>query len=337
MKVVEIPATSGSPDSPAWHAWRALGIGGSDAVIVAAGYGIIPRRDVPSWVAPLDELLAIKRGEQVEKERDDFSQYFLDRGRNFEARVREAYEAITGVPVSPIFGENEEYPFIRASFDGLSIDGLRIVEIKVPGQKAVDLARQGLIPVYYRAQLAHQAMTAWGVDPSLWPEDAVIDYVTGFSAEDWQDPIILTIRAQELAPLARDLFAAEKDFWATVEGDGLLHGPEYAALVAAYDEAEAALKAAEARLGEAKERLRAFYDAQPFPRVEGAGRALDMEVRPGGIDYAAVLVDKGIRLTPEEEERYRKKPVVSFTIRSRGNPLPRAALPAQNATTIAVA
>lgn len=319
MRVIPIDTTTGgSPDTPAWRAWRSLGIGGSDAVIIAAGYGLIPRSDVPSWVPPIEQLLAVKRGEVDEEVKSAYAQFYLDRGKDSEGRVRQAYEEASGIIVSPLFGENDDYPFVRASFDAVSICGTRAAEIKVPGGKATEIARAGNVPVYYRPQLAHQAMVLFGVDTDQWAEDAVIDYVSGFSEEAWEEPIIIPVLASSLAALAKSLFLAERAFWRAVCGDGLLHGPEYVALVAAYDAAEAAAKVAEEAHKEARERLKAFYEDYPFARVEGAGRALDLETRAGSIDYEAVLAAKKIVLTSEEQERFRKKGSTSFSIRARG-------------------
>ena len=319
MRIVPIQSgASGSPDSPEWHIWRSLGVGGSDAVIIAAGYGLIPRSDVPSWVPPLEQLLLVKRGEKDEEVKSAYAQFYLDRGKASERRVRHSYEEASGMIVSPLFGENDDHPFIRASFDGVSICGKRVAEIKVPGGKATEMARAGMVPPYYRPQLAHQAMVAFGIDPDQWPEDAVIDYVSGFSEEAWENPIIIPVPASSLAPLAKSLFLAERAFWRAVTGDGLLHGPEYVALVAAYDAAEASVKAAEEELAAARQRLMAFYEDYPFGRIEGSGRALDLETRAGSIDYAAVLAAKGIVLSKAEEDRFRKKGSSSFAIRARG-------------------
>lgn len=64
MKVVNFTAESGSPDSPEWHAWRAGGIGGSDAAIIAFNGGLLKAHEAAPWQRDYAGLLRIKRGEE---------------------------------------------------------------------------------------------------------------------------------------------------------------------------------------------------------------------------------------------------------------------------------
>src|SRR5262245_41637378 len=92
---------------PAWHRWRAKGIGGSDA---SAVMGSAP------W-ASSDELLEVKLGlrEVEDNER-------MARGKRLEAGARARYCAEWGVEMTPCCVVHSEHPWLRASLDGLSPD-----------------------------------------------------------------------------------------------------------------------------------------------------------------------------------------------------------------------
>lgn len=86
----------------------------------------------------------------------------MRRGTEMEEQARLAYEFETGILVSPMVAEDDNFPFISASFDGVSVDCKKIVEIKC-GKASHKLAQHGEIPIYYRAQLAQQMFVA-GID-----------------------------------------------------------------------------------------------------------------------------------------------------------------------------
>lgn len=204
MKVVQFSdAQSGSPDSKAWHEWRAKGVGASDAPVIASHYGLCKPA---SWMDNINDLYFYKTGIYDPKK----SNWVMERGRAFETVARERYEEITGEFVSPMFGEMEEYPFIRASFDGLSMEMDRIVEVKVPGDDVHALAEQGIVVGYYIPQLAHQALVAWG-HPDQWDDEKhFIDFCS--YQPDTEDLQIVPVKPSQIAYIARSLIDYERDF-----------------------------------------------------------------------------------------------------------------------------
>jgi putative phage-type endonuclease len=311
MKVVLFDGAgdTGSPDSAAWHAWRAQGIGASDALAIAAEGGLVPRSELPSWVKRAAILLDEKRGILPV---DTSTNWAIERGKMGEAKVRRLYEERTGNLVTPIFVESEEKPYIRCSLDGIDLTGKIIVEIKCPGQASHALAANGIVPSYYRPQLAHQAMAVWGVNPASWPEDAEVHYVSGVPEED--EIHVVVVPAKDLADLAKELAIAEGLFWDLVlKGEGGLYGDTFSILAEQYLEADAAAKAAGEALDKIKQQLRDYLGSQGKDRIESDGLTVGYEERVGTIDYGALLKD--LDVPAEKIEQYRKPGSKSFIIR----------------------
>lgn len=206
MKEIHFKAVSGSPDSVAWHDWRGGGVGGSDACVIASAHRLCSR---PSWAKKIENLLSEKAGLAFDTTPMNWA---MKRGRDGEVAARLAFEAQTGIPVSPAFGENDQYPWIRSSFDGLSFDQREIVEIKCPGARAHDAAKNGVIPDYYLVQMAHQAIVAWG-QPSCWDEDPGRRiYYASYRPED-DNLAVVAVDPVELAALAGRYLPVLIRFW----------------------------------------------------------------------------------------------------------------------------
>jgi putative phage-type endonuclease len=125
----------------AWLAWRRGGIGASDAPAIM---GVSPWMDVDTlW---LDKT---GRGGAV------IWNSAMRRGQQLEPIARDLYIRTTGVRVEPICLEHGEHRWMRGSFDGLSADGLVVLEIKCPGASAHATALRGQVPDKYVPQLQH--------------------------------------------------------------------------------------------------------------------------------------------------------------------------------------
>ena len=124
VRKIIIESKSGSPNTDAWHEWRRNGIGSSDASHIAAAIGYDKKKQ---WTKSLSALVAEKRGEVssiIEKnERMEF-------GSKAEPLVRKIANLELGIDFQPVFGEHDEYEFIRASFDGYNEEYKAILEIK---------------------------------------------------------------------------------------------------------------------------------------------------------------------------------------------------------------
>ncbi|MDD5707054.1 MAG: YqaJ viral recombinase family protein, partial [Kiritimatiellae bacterium] len=151
MKAISFQTDSGSPNTAAWHAWRAQGIGGSEAASIAFDAGLIPEK--ASWMPNLEQLYGRKIGVVPPQELNGAMQ----RGTDGEGPAREKYEEITGNLVSPCFGEMDGREYVRASLDGLDFGGDLLVELKCAGQKVHEFALMGGIVPYYQPQVVHQA------------------------------------------------------------------------------------------------------------------------------------------------------------------------------------
>lgn len=125
-----------------WHKWRAEGLGGSDAPTVM---------DENSFQCR-DELTAVKLGRRNVPETAAMA-----RGKRLEPTARQLYMQMTGINVRPVCVIHDQYPWLRASLDGLSDDHKVVLEIKCPTSPGTHLcALRGYPPRYYRAQLQHQ-------------------------------------------------------------------------------------------------------------------------------------------------------------------------------------
>lgn len=134
-----------------WLAWRARGVGSSDA---AALFNESP------WITRF-ELLLQKAGLIAGRVRDYWEWRAMRRGRRLEPFARRHYEKRTGILVPAVCIPHPKYPEIRASCDGLpdSRHGL-VWEGKAPGLEDHRIALKGQVPKKYRWQcVALQAVT----------------------------------------------------------------------------------------------------------------------------------------------------------------------------------
>jgi putative phage-type endonuclease len=173
----------------AWHEWRHLGIGASDAAVIIG----------ENRFRSATELLQEKRGPARDRGRNAL----MATGTKLEPEARRRYVARTGRPVQPACLQSTRYDWLRASLDGLSVNDEAVVEIKC-GQSVYRHAAQfKCVPDYYVGQLQH------------------ILAVTGFSSLDfwcyWPDcPEVLIQVARDDEYISR-LLEAELSFWNLVQ------------------------------------------------------------------------------------------------------------------------
>lgn len=321
MRIVTFAgAESGSPDSPEWHAWRAQGIGGSDAAVIASGAGLNP--DPPSWQKSANQLFKLKTGQAEDNFRGNWA---TERGRQGEPIVRAAYEARTGTLVSPMFGEMDSHPATRCSFDGLSMDFDKIIEIKCMGEANHALALSGEVVPYYRAQLAHQALVAWD-DPAKWDPDNEIHFVSGVPellVKNPADPKALAIvrrKPAQVAEYAKRLYQAEVEFWEKVQaqikagGKASLAGDGWDDLARLWHAAVAAAKVAADDRATIEGLMKSFVQNRGMSVAEGGGVRFQETTRKGSVDYAKFLKAKGI--DESELDGFRKPDTSSWGARA---------------------
>ena len=124
-----------------WLEWRLGGIGASEARVIARG------RESKSWA----RLLREKCGEQ-----ECFGgNAATERGHELEPVARARFEKKVGFRVQPTCLQSSKHEWLRCSVDGLSSDGLRVVEIKC-GERLHGTVRQAsMFPKDLYAQLQH--------------------------------------------------------------------------------------------------------------------------------------------------------------------------------------
>lgn len=304
MKTVIFNTVSGSPDSNEWHAWRGQGIGASDAPVIASHHEMCDR---PSWLMTIHQLWELKLGMR-EGPKENAA---MRRGKEGEVEARKFYEKMTGNFMQPGFGEMDESPFIRASFDGLDAFDPLVLEIKCPSEKVHTAAKDGLVIGYYRPQLAHQALVRFG-HPDRWTNDLMMHYMS--YVPETQDGALVEMQAMELAKEAEALYLHHQAFWARV----LLKEPPcnegWEAAAALWLDAHAKLMEIEAIEKNARNAIISLMGTKK--RDEGYGVQCFRQDRAGGVDYPKLISSLGIDVDDATIEKYRKKGSTSFIVKS---------------------
>ena len=177
---------------PDWHKWRADGLGGSDACAVMGDVG---------WTSP-DELMEIKLGFRHVQANEA-----MERGKRLEPDARALYQSVTGNLVRPVCVQHDEYPWLRASLDGLSLDEKLVLEIKCPLNPSNHRKTfRGHYPAYYKAQLQHQLLVTGAEVLHYW----------SYYPDDGQFAPERQYRLVEVHPdreYQKKLFRRERAFW----------------------------------------------------------------------------------------------------------------------------
>lgn len=126
--------------TPEWLEWRSQGIGASDAPVIV---GENP------WKSAA-QLLDQKCGNSVV-----VSNEAMMRGSALEPEARRRFENKLGVTFLPACLQSSNFEWLRASVDGLAVDGSVVVEIKCGESVYKKTFSSGKVPVYYYGQLQH--------------------------------------------------------------------------------------------------------------------------------------------------------------------------------------
>ena len=177
-----VPVVQGTA---AWHEWRQQGIGASEAPSIM---GESPYKSVERLMA---EKLGTAAPTPVTCQ--------MEQGLALEPVVRRAYNRTHANPVQPACLQSRHLSWLRASADGLSLDGQQLIEIKCGWCAYRHLRDTGMPTSYYRAQLQH--LLAVTDLPS-------IDYVCYIPG---QEPLCRTIERDD-AYIAV-MLCRENSFW----------------------------------------------------------------------------------------------------------------------------
>ena len=173
-----------------WLEWRHQGIGASDAPTIM---GENPWK----WA---DQL----RIEKQRPARAEGQNEAMAVGTALEPMARAHYCESAGIIVEPACLHSIEHDWLRASVDGITADGQRVVEIKC-GQSAYrKTAASGHAPGYYFGQLQH-ILAVTGLP--------AIDFLCYFPPNP---PILLEVKRKD--DYIEKLLLAEQRFWKSLRG-----------------------------------------------------------------------------------------------------------------------
>ncbi len=180
-----------------WLAWRATGLGSSDAPVIM---GVSP------WKTPhqlWEEKAGIVKREQT-------ANWATDRGNRLEPIARARYELESDVEMPPATCKHYQYEFLLASMDGWNPKLKKGLEIKCPGRPDHEKAMAGNVPEKYYPQLQHQIMVT-GAESI----DYYSYYVPKGVRDDQGESVTITVKPD--LDYIRDLFKKELDFWECIQ------------------------------------------------------------------------------------------------------------------------
>ena len=174
-----------------WHWFRSLGIGASEANILAG---------VNQW-SNVTELWELKTGL---RKRDKETNAAMQHGIDLEPKAREEFTKATGIDMTPVCMVSTKHDFIRASLDGANALRNVILEIKCPTRVNIHMGVVGgKIPHYYYPQVQHQLFVSGAEVCCFWSYTREIG---GFLLEIEPDK-----------PYIKELIKREKLFWKHVQ------------------------------------------------------------------------------------------------------------------------
>lgn len=145
--------------SPEWHAFRKLGVGGSEVSVVVGAN-------------PYSSADYVWREKTTETPAQSYENPAMARGKKLEPIARDMYESLMGWSCKPLCAIHDIHDCVRVSLDGLRDDDDLVLEIKAPGfknhSKMIDLSsikdpmeRQTALAVEfnaYRYQMLYQML-----------------------------------------------------------------------------------------------------------------------------------------------------------------------------------
>lgn len=306
--------------SEAWHEWRAKGITATEAAAVS---GHSP------YMTPW-RLWAEKTGRAAH---EDLSKNPLVRyGIDHEDEVRALFMQKHVDVVLPTCGEWEQNRIFRASFDGINSSG-EPVEIKCPGESTIEdvLARGVQSDAYqlYLRQVQWQIMVADA--PKGWlvfflgngrikefevpRDDGMIQEMQQKCREFWERNILKDIAPEKIPD--RDIYVPK--------GDDLI---KWGRAAADYRKIKEEIDRLTALLEEPKARLLALMGN--FRNADFYGVSITQYTQKGSIDYKKVLTKRGVILTEEELEAFRRRSNVVQKVNLSRSEFPQDFIPERN-------
>ena len=299
MKIVGFPQRT-----PEWHQWRSSGVSASEAIVVL---GKCPLRTIY-------RLYTEKKGLTLPDNLD--ANPFVQRGIRLESTARSSFENRHDTLLLPVCAESEEFPFLRASFDGLSDDGIP-TELKVPMEVNFRDAQQNGVnsKVYkrYYYQVQQQiavAETDRGYLSLYFNEkEPPLDFLIGRDNQVIQELIfkanVFVDGLNRNKPPATD---PTRDIYIP-PGNELLQWQALAADYHRNDEVIDEFKIKIAPLLQQQTEIEKGFIALmgDFAQAESAGLRISRYLAQGNIDYKAALLALHPDVDPAFLETFRKK------------------------------
>ncbi len=170
--------------TPKWLEYRKTKIGASDAPAIM---------NVSPWCTPYQLWL-----EKMDLAPEKSMNPAMQRGLDLQDKALDCFAQMTGLYAFPDVKQHPKHEFMIASLDGITLDGQYVVEVKCPGKKNHELAKNGLIPDHYIPQLQHQM------------EVCGHEHMYYFSF-DGKDGVVLDVFRNE--KYVKELIEKEEAFW----------------------------------------------------------------------------------------------------------------------------
>ncbi len=294
-----------------WAQWRKNGVGASESGSIAAACGLL--KTPAPWMSTIQAMWETKVGLAPYKK----SHHAIARGVVYEKDAVARYQSKTNILTSPLCGEMDGHANVIASFDGLSIDQMVILETKIPGQETMDLAELGVVDPVYEPQCAHQCLVAWG-HPDLWPQGSEHHYYAYQPETDTGHLVAHPSSKYKL--LAEKLFPEIQKFWECVEKRIPPCGDPYLQAAIKYRIAKEAFDVAKALEEAAKEELLKCVPDDAPKSFSGGGVMATKSSRAGTIDYEAFLASIKVDIKVAEEFRGSPSQFTKLTISKKQAP-----------------
>ncbi len=216
----------------------------------------------------------------------------MERGQQLEPIAREKFIQETGINVKPATIESVEIPFMMASLDGIG-DSDAIVEIKCPGERDHQTAKEDRVPGHYYPQIQHQ-MAVVGASRAF------------YYSFDGKNGILLEVKRND--DFIREMIKKEKVFYEcliNLEAPKLVN-KDYIEGDTFWNEAADIWKRANEKLKDAQENeenARRRLLSLSLGNTKGNGICVSKYSRKGNVDYKSIPELKDVNL-----DLYRKAP-----------------------------
>ena len=272
--------------TPEWHKWRSGIIGASDVPVIM---GVSPFRNATALNLWKEKLGMIEPKDTT---------VAMQRGIDGESRALQAYMDFFNVYLVPACFESDEYAFMGCSLDGITQDGDTIVEIKVPGDHTLELARRGQIEPHYLYQIQYQLFVTKAKKAYFY---AFNDYSgIGYRIEVNPDPELWALMVEAVKAFWQCIITRMPPGY-TVINNNLLNEKAHEAY-----KVKEEIKSLESRYDKLKEEIEGIC---PSDKVICGNFRLEKSQVAGRIDYTRIDL-----LNTVDLELYRKPSTTMFKI-----------------------